>query len=56
MTIRLVCLLVLLAAHGGQSATITNLLVPSPAMKKDIPVTVILPDVYLADSARLPVL
>jgi len=56
LNIRLVCLLVLLAAHGVRSATVTNIVVPSPAMKKDIPVTVILPDAYLPDAARLPVL
>jgi len=57
MNMRMVWWLVLLlSVRGVWSATVTNILVPSSAMKKDIPVTVVLPNAYLPESARLPAL
>lgn len=54
---RVVCLLaLLLTVRSVWSATVTNIAVPSPAMKKDISVTVILPKVYHLGGAHLPVL
>ena len=57
LNIRVACLLLLLLTGlKVWSATVTNIVVPSPVMKRDIPVTVILPEAYRSDSARLPVL
>ena len=54
---RLACLLaLLLTVRSVLGATVTNISVPSPAMKKEIAVTVILPNTYRSDGARLPVL
>ncbi len=49
-------LVLLLSAQWAWGATVTDIVVPSPAMKKDIPVTVILPESYHPDGAALPVL
>lgn len=49
-------LVLLLTVHSVWSAAVTNIAVPSLAMKKDIPVTVILPNAYQPGGARLPVL
>jgi len=45
-----------LSVSEVRGSTVTNIFVPSPAMNKDIPVTVVLPKAYRADRARLPVL
>ena len=49
-------LALLLIGDVAWSATVTNITVLSPAMKKDIPVTVILPNAYQPNKAHLPVL
>ena len=47
----------LLASAGTTwSATVTTISVPSPEMKKDVPATIILPDVYQLKDKPLPVL
>jgi len=57
MNFRAACQLVLLlTVHSVWSATVTNIAVPSPAMKKAIPVMVILPNAYNSNGIRLPVL
>ena len=54
---RVACLLVLLlTVRSVWSATVTNIALPSLAMKKDIPATVILPNAYGLNGTRLPVL
>jgi S-formylglutathione hydrolase FrmB len=46
----------LFTATGAWSATVTVIAIPSLAMKKDIPATIILPDACRTNNARLPVL
>jgi S-formylglutathione hydrolase FrmB len=49
-------LALLLTGACAWSATVATIAVSSPGMKKDVPVTVILPNSYHPDGARLPVL
>ena len=46
----------LLGIVSAWSATVSTIEVPSAVMKKDIPVTVILPDALQKEGTRLPVL